>query len=117
MKKKNCPNCGAPYDVSENRCPYCGTYYFDMSCIDLSKCEPFYLKIKLPYMGQNIYLTQKVLPDLSGCSFEQTVDSVAVVHDRFGRMPTEFNTSVSFNTNLAFQAVPDDNTVFYLKKE
>ena len=116
MNQKNCPNCGSPYDVMENKCPYCGTYYFDMSCIDLSKCEPFYLKIKLPYMNQNIYLTQKVLPDLSGCSFEQTVDSVDV-YDGVGHVLTKLNTSVSFNTNLAFQAVSDNNTVFYLKKE
>ena len=23
---KNCPNCGAPYDIGLNKCPYCGKY-------------------------------------------------------------------------------------------
>lgn len=22
MRRKNCPNCGAPYDIDKNKCPY-----------------------------------------------------------------------------------------------
>ena len=44
---RNCPNCAAPYDVGLNKCPYCGTSYFDMSCIDINSLEPFYLKLKM----------------------------------------------------------------------
>ena len=47
MASKNCPNCAAPYDVGLNKCPYCGTSYFDMSCIDINSLEPFYLKLKM----------------------------------------------------------------------
>ena len=47
MASKNCPNCAAPYDVGLNKCPYCGTSYFDMSCIDINSSEPFYLKLKM----------------------------------------------------------------------
>ena len=47
MASKNCPNCAAPYDVGLNKCPYCGTSYFDMSCIDINSLEPFYLKLKI----------------------------------------------------------------------
>lgn len=115
MKKKNCPNCGAPYDVAENKCPYCGTYYFDMSCIDLSKQEPFYLKLKLPHMNGDIYLTQKVIPDLSGCSFELTADNNYVYAG--GYKVTQYCSAASFNTSLAFRAVPDKQTVFEIKKE
>ena len=43
---RNCPNCAAPYDVNLNKCPYCGTNYFDISCIDIDSFEPFYLKLK-----------------------------------------------------------------------
>jgi len=46
MKKRNCPNCAAPYDVDLNKCPYCGTSYYDLSALDLASSEPFYLKIK-----------------------------------------------------------------------
>lgn len=38
---KNCPNCGAPYDIQLNKCPYCGTSYFDLSALDLTNREPF----------------------------------------------------------------------------
>ena len=46
METRNCPNCAAPYDVALNKCPYCGTSYFDMSCIDINNEEPFYLKLR-----------------------------------------------------------------------
>lgn len=37
MKKLNCPNCGAPFEIETHKCPYCGTSYFDMGCIDFEK--------------------------------------------------------------------------------
>ena len=46
MTQRNCPNCGAPEDVELNKCPYCGTSYFDMSAIDMEMHEPFFLKIR-----------------------------------------------------------------------
>lgn len=63
MASKNCPNCAAPYDVGLNKCPYCGTSYFDMSCIDINSLEPFYLKLK---MG-DMMVTSKVvaMPDIA----------------------------------------------------
>jgi len=39
-EKRNCPNCGAPYDVQLNKCPYCDTSYFDLSCLQIGD-EPF----------------------------------------------------------------------------
>ena len=44
---RNCPNCAAPLSAEEIKCPYCGTSYIDMSCIDLENHEPFYLKINM----------------------------------------------------------------------
>lgn len=58
MTTKNCPNCGAPYDHEVNKCPYCGTIYFDMSIIDMDNKEPIFLKIRL----RDCYITQKVIP-------------------------------------------------------
>ncbi len=34
-ENRNCPNCGAPYDLNLNKCAYCGTSYFDL--IDIVK--------------------------------------------------------------------------------
>ena len=52
-EQKNCPNCGAPYDINQIKCPYCRTSYFDISSISLDN-EPIYLKIK--YNGKFITL-------------------------------------------------------------
>lgn len=61
---KNCPNCGAPYDVELNKCPYCGTSYFDMSAIDMETHEPFFLKIRTQVGGAPACITAKVIPSL-----------------------------------------------------
>ena len=55
MTQKNCLNCGAPYDINENKCPYCGTSYYDLSALDLSNNEPCYLKIKINPKKQKKY--------------------------------------------------------------
>ena len=62
MKQRNCPNCGAPYNVELSTCPYCGTSYFDMSAIDINETSPFYLKLKM----DNMVFTSKVIvePDV-----------------------------------------------------
>ena len=36
MESRNCPNCGAPNDPHLNKCPYCGTSYFDLTAIDIA---------------------------------------------------------------------------------
>lgn len=61
MNKINCPNCGAPIDGFLNKCPYCGTFYYDFSEIDISSREPIFLKIRY---GDNVFI-QKVF--CTGC--------------------------------------------------
>lgn len=47
-KTRNCENCGAPIDMETEKCPYCGTSYFDFSNIEID--SPVILKLK--YQGQ-----------------------------------------------------------------
>lgn len=42
MIKDNCPHCGAA--ITTEKCPYCGTLFYDFAVIDTDK--PFYIKIK-----------------------------------------------------------------------
>lgn len=46
MKNRNCPNCGAPLELVEYKCPYCGTLYLDLTMIDFDNKTPFFLTIK-----------------------------------------------------------------------
>ena len=101
MSKLNCPNCGAPISADNNKCPYCGTSYFDLSSIDINNDEPFYLKIR---MG-NMTLTQlvRVLPDMS-INFESNSCSI---YNPSGDRLYKFTTSNSMFTNLKFEAIVD----------
>ena len=103
MKGKNCPNCGAPYDMSLNKCPYCGTSYYDLSALDFTKCEPFYLKIKTEINGAPCYITQLVRP-MANLSMTLSADTVDCC-DCFGNILTTFNSSQTLTTDISFQAV------------
>lgn len=101
MASKNCPNCAAPYDVSLNKCPYCGTSYFDMSCIDINSLEPFYLKIK----SGNVTYTSKVVvkKDVSITISEDVVDVVNKYGDKVGRVVT----GKSVDIDIGFKSIAD----------
>jgi len=73
MSSRNCINCGAPFNIELNKCPYCGTSYFDMSCLDLDSGKPFALKIKTKINGKNCFITQMVQP-LNNLSIEFSQD-------------------------------------------
>ena len=105
MKQRNCPNCGAPYDIDKNKCPYCGTSYYDLSALDFTKREPFYLKIKAEMNGRPCYITQLVRPS---ANFSMTCSSETVeAYDTLGRSVAIFNTSYSLTTDISFEAVCD----------
>lgn len=60
MKLKNCPNCGAPYDLRRDSCPYCGTFYLDLTSFDLNSEEPIFLRLKARLNETPVLITQKV---------------------------------------------------------
>ena len=106
MTQRNCPNCAAPYDVELNKCPYCGTSYYDLSALDLTAQEPFYLKIKVDMNGSPCYITQLVQPrmDMSIEFISDTVD----YYDGLGNKVYEFTRNNRLTTNLSFEAVVTD---------
>ena len=107
MMQRNCPNCAAPYDVEFNKCPYCGTSYYDLSALDLSAREPFYLKIKVDMNGQPCYITQLVRPRIDNISMEFNSDTVEY-RSGIGNMVTKVTRNNSLVTNLSFEAVVSD---------
>ena len=103
MRNRNCPNCGAPYDIKLNKCPYCGTSYYDLSALDLTVREPFYLKIKTEMNGQPCYITQLVRPnaDMSIDFSTETVD----VYGLGNSLISSVVRSHTMTTNISFEAV------------
>lgn len=108
MEGKNCPNCGAPYDVILNKCPYCGTSYFDLSAIDICSAEPFYLKLK----SDNMIFTSKVVakPDASITISKDITNMVNGYDDVVGTVVT----GQSVDIDIGFRSVADgkDSALF-----
>ena len=101
MASKNCPNCAAPYDVGLNKCPYCGTSYFDLSAIDICSKEPFYLKIK----SGNVTYTSKVVvkEDASITISKDYVDTV----NEYGDVVCRVAKNKSVDIDIGFKSVAD----------
>jgi hypothetical protein len=112
----NCLNCGAPFEAEEEKCPYCGTSYYDMSALDIYSNKPFMLKIKTKMNGADCYITQlvRVLPDMNIEFSAETVDCT----DALGCCVSSLTTGYSCTTNLTFQAVPrKDGSLCIVKME
>lgn len=108
MDKLNCPNCGAPIDVETHKCPYCGTSYFDMSCIDFDEKTPIFLKLKI---GDN-YLTQKVIPTIGEITF---TSEPTYCRSSDGSIMSAFTTNNYMTTNISFESLPWDGRLGYIE--
>lgn len=73
----NCPNCGAP--IQSEKCPYCGTTFYDFAAIDLDR--PCYIKFK----HKDSVITAKVsVPDITVTNVVH--DSCPAYVDMMGRL-------------------------------
>ena len=97
MSNRNCVNCGAPFYIELNKCPYCGTSYFDKSCLDLDSGKPYALKIKTKINGKNCFITQMVRPLIN--------------------LSIEFSQDYSVKTNLSLEAITLPNQKEILRIE
>lgn len=106
MKQRNCPNCGAPYKIELNTCPYCGTSYFDMSAMDIGEGRPFYLKLKI---GNKIF-TSKVIaePDIQINFYEDTYST----YGRYGEV-RRIAVNRNIDIDMRFKSVYDPKGVLY----
>ena len=100
MKNRNCPNCGAPYEINKYKCPYCGTLYLDLSMINFDEREPLFLTIK----KDGMLLTQKVIPETA--TFESTSEDVYITGGLHNNRLACFTTGINIETNIQFIAVP-----------
>ena len=104
----NCPDCGHPILVEENKCPYCDTSYFDISAIDLSEEKSFYLKLKVKdFNGRNKIITQLVKPSFG----EMTISSnyTEVRGWKGNQVLTRGAEPSTITTGINFIVIPDKN--------
>jgi hypothetical protein len=103
MSNRNCPNCGAPYEINLNKCSFCGTSYYDLSAIDFTSHEPFYLKIKIDMGGVPYYITQLVKPRAD--MFIEFGSETDDVYDSLGSRIYTYTRRNTMTTNITFDAV------------
>lgn len=91
MKKTtNCPNCGAVINPEKDKCEYCGTSYYDLSCIPIN--EPFYLRLNVGTRENPKIICQKVfMPNLNITHYTNDID---VMYDNY---QSRFITNKSYN--------------------
>ena len=117
MSNRNCINCGAPFNIELNKCPYCDTSYFDMSCLDLDSGKPFALKIKTKINGKNCFITQMVRP-LNNLSIEFSQD-YNEIYGGFGGAKMSYVCGQSAKTNLSLEAImlPNQKEILRIEVE
>lgn len=107
---KNCPNCGAAIEPYESTCPYCGTYYLDLTGIDFTNKQPVYVKFRTEQWHNGklvpVEITQKAVPIFN--SIDVNTDTYDMI-DWSGNISRRFVMKKTCNTNITFEAIADMN--------
>lgn len=88
----NCPNCGAPLEILNDKCGYCGTPYLDMSIFNVNG-EPFILKIK---NKDKTFITKVRLTSLEMC-FNPYFEDVYALNQRVCSIARTPETEINLN--------------------
>ena len=90
----DCPNCGAP--ITSERCPYCGTLFYDFSAIEIGK--PCFIKIKY---NNDIYLVKAICNSADLSMNVETCDA----YDMLGSIIYTCTKNESLNLSMDFSCV------------
>ena len=112
-ENRNCINCGAPIESEIDKCPYCGTSYFDICNLVLDGHTPIALRFKTNVKGKEAILTALVV-GTGNCSLTTSYDHCDVYS---GGAYMEFSpTIMSTELNLEFRAIPNHNKQLFIMK-
>lgn len=98
--KYNCVNCGAPIDYELAKCPYCGTFYYDLS--EMTVGEVVALRINIP--GKGKVLARAVLKDINVTDEAQQTSA----YNECG-VVGRFLVARNMSADLNFEIVPDND--------
>lgn len=104
-EQTNCPNCGAP--ITSEKCPYCGTVFYDFSCIDIG--SPSYIKLK--YNGR-IVMCKAFVREAT-----ISIEPKFVNYQPLGGMPRELKVAERASVSIEFDVISDDGVLFTAVKE
>ena len=109
---RNCPNCAAPLQIEEIKCPYCGTSYIDMSCIDLENHEPFYLKINM----HGYQVVTIVRPETANMTIVN--DTQYAYGGRGMQKLISYQTNPGVDIDISFSGIPNskNHVITYIKE-
>ena len=106
---KTCPQCGGVLNPYENRCSYCGVFFWDLSAFDCTK--QCYVKFKTHINGEECVVTALAQPKLEEALVEACSDNV---YDGNGNNLTTYRTRTTCELKATFTCVPDpkEKTLF-----
>lgn len=99
--RTNCKNCGAPLEAGRNKCAYCGTSYYDLSCIPIGK--PFYLTVNVGSDEKPQLITARVFAKNIDVRTEPNILAISDLKD--GTQTSIFSLDRSIEMN--FQVMED----------
>lgn len=108
MSKTNCINCGAAKDISDIKCPFCGTSYVDLTALDLDKNEKVALVFKAP--GGKYTISALARPYLESIDVQRHSQNIYADN---GATLAQFTDYTTANIAITFRPVHQENNVLY----
>lgn len=111
---KNCPNCSAPLEPYKCKCDYCGTYYYDLTALDVSGNKPTYVKFKVKdYLtGKEQIITALAYPVLDAMECH---DDVCSYYDGYGMQHKTFIRKYG-TVNMKFELIGDGDKLYQVEE-
>lgn len=110
--RTNCVNCGAAIETDAEKCPFCGTSYFDLTAIDFMANDPVALRLRFPCQGGTALISMLARPRLG--TLEDTTDRIEV-HGGNGKL-LEVMQNRTANVNISFESVVQKDHLYSIRR-